>query len=167
MYWDNRSNGIFIDESDTIHWVSEYQVDGSGPYGKNSGTYSLVYGEGPSDGSIILADPIPNMRRTVPVPYDNAHYDYERQCTNAVEDGNGLTYVIFQDCWNRRDAYYITWDGTDWHHTDDWVKINTAADQNAYMPYAIRGLDGYIYVTYTDLPYGGGPGQPVFKKIKD
>jgi len=167
MYWDNRSNGIFIDESDTIHWVSEYQTDGTGPYANDSGTYHMVYGEGPSDGEITLQDPIPDMERTVPDPYENAHHDYEWLCTNVIENGNGLTYIVFQDCANRRDAYFITWDGTDWHHTSEWVKINTTEDQNAYMPYAIRGLDGYVYVTYTDLPYGGGPGHPVFKAIKD
>ncbi len=167
MYWDNRSNGIFVDESDTIHWISEYQVDGSGPYGNDAGTYSLVYGEGPSTGDMILTDPIPDMQRTVPASYENACLDYEWVCTNVVEDGNGLTYVVFQDCSNRRDAYYITYDGADWNHTTDWVKINFEDGQNAYMPYAIRGLDGYIYVTYTDLPYEGGPGNPVFMKIKD
>jgi hypothetical protein len=126
----------------------------------------LVYGEGPSDGEITLTDPIPDMQRTVPNPYENAHLDYEFQCTSVVEDGAGLTYIVFQDCWNRRDAYFITWDGVEWHHTTDWVKINTIPDQNAYMPYAIRGLDGYVYVTYTDL-HESGPGLPVFRAIKD
>ena len=76
---------------------------------------------------------------------------------------------MFQDCVNRRDAYFITYDGTDWYHNaspTDWVKINTTTDQNAYLPYAIRGLDGYIYVTYTDR-HGNDPGLPVFKAIKD
>jgi hypothetical protein len=167
MYWDNRSNGIVIDESDVFHWVSEYQVDGTGAYGNLSGTYSMVYGEGPTTGETILQDPIPNMVRSVPEPYENAQYDYEWICTSVVEDGNGLTYIVFQDCVNRRDAYYITYDGSNWYHTEDWVKINIAEDQNAYMPYAIRGLDGYVYVTYTDLPDGGGPGNPVFMKVKD
>ena len=173
-YWDNRSNGLCVDDSDVIHLVSQWQtVDdpGSMPPADDEGYYTMIYAEGPANGSLTWTDPIPNMTRGIPhgSAYYNARYDYEWQATSCVEDGSGLTYIVFQDCVNRRDAYYITYDGTDWNHTAssaDWVKINTTTDQNAYLPYAIKGLNGYIYVTYTDMD-GTDPGVPVFKAFKD
>jgi len=169
-YWDNRSNGLFVDDSDMIHCVSEWQNGNSYYGGDDHGYYSLIYGEGTTGGPLTWTDPIPNMKRgNDPPGYPNARYDYEWIATSCVEDGNGLTYITFQDCVNKPDAYYITYDGTDWHHNaseSDWVKINTTAGQKAYHPYAIRGLDGYVYVTYADTD-GSAAGVPVFKAVKE
>ncbi len=166
-YWDNRTNGMFIDESDTIHCISEWQTGTEPQPADDHGTYSMIYGTGPAGGTINWTDPIPDMQRGTPLPgYTNARFDDEWISGSCVEDGNGLVYIVFQDCVNKRDAYYITFDGTDWHHTDSWVKINTTTDQNAYLPYAIRGLDGYIYVTYCDR-HDNDPGKPVFVAMKD
>ncbi len=170
-YWDNRSNGLFIDDDDIIHLVSQWQtVDEPlvNPPADDEGIYTLIYAEGSVGGSLTWTNPIPDMQRYTPHAgaYTNARFDDEWVATSCVEDGNGLTYIVFQDCVNTRDAYYITWDGTSWNHTTDWVKINTTPDQYAYNPYAIRGLDGYIYVTYTDRE-GTEPGYPVFKAVKE
>ena len=169
-YWDNRSNGLFVDDDDIIHCVSEWQSGTEAQPADDHGYYSLIYAKGTTAGPLSWTDPIPNMRRGNDLPgYANARYDYEWISASCVEDGNGLVYIIFQDCVNRPDAYYITYDGTNWHHnasSGDWVKINTTTGQQAYHPYAIRGLDGYVYVTYADTN-GSTPGKPVFRAVKE
>ncbi len=164
MYWDNLTNGLYIDPNDNLYYVSEYQTGGSGSYGNDSGTYYLTFNYGPAGGPYEFIDPIPDHQRTVPNPYVNANYDYEYLYANAVADSNGLCYVVYQNSYNDMTAYYITYDGAIWNHTASPVQINTT--MGAYIPFAALGCDDWVYVTFVD--YNGSSASPVyFKGIKD
>jgi hypothetical protein len=164
-YWDNHANGLYIDESDNLYYISEYQVGGSGSYGNNSGTYSLTFNGGVAGtGTYSFIDPVPDLARTVPIPYTDAMKDYEYLYANAVADSTGLCYFVYMNTYNDRTVYYITYDGTDWNHTLAPVQISSSSI-DAFIPIAKRGYEDWVYVCYTD--YDGTPGDVYFVGIQE
>ncbi len=164
MYWDNFTNGLYIDEYDHLYWVSEYQIGGTGAYGNDSGTYTMTFLDGPAGGTYnALFDPIPDMVSTVPSAYANANLDYEYRYTSAVADSNGLCYIVYQKSNNDRTVYYITYDGTTWNHTSSPVQVNTTMEGS--FPHAVRGYEDWVYIGFTD--YDGSPGNVYFVGIKE
>ena len=148
-YWDNHHNGICIDDGNKLYWVTEYQVGGSGPYGNDTGTYSVAFGYGDLQGNLTWDDPIAPGFTSDGNKYDNEFYDFSIDITDA-----GKLFFVYQRSPNEQNAYYIFRDfgSTEWSLPE---MVNDPVT-TGYMPYAFVAPNQKLYVCYTDL--GPDPG---------
>jgi len=142
-YWDNNHNGICIDNDGRLYWVTEYQIGGSGPYGNDTGTYQVVFGEGDLQGNVTFDDPITPYFVSSGTKYDAEFYDFSLDITDT-----GKLFFVYQRSPNEQNAYYIyREDGGLW---TDPVMVNDPST-TGYMPYAFVAPNQKLYVCYTDL----------------
>ena len=148
-YWDNSTQAIVADKNDNIHWVFEYETNGSGSW-DYIGNYYMVYGTGPSTGqwNFTYTDPIlPSLHEYG--PNTTCEFLYASIDTNS----QGEVWITYQDASDVPEIYYTYNDGS-WH---DPTVITVPPLDSGWYPYMfITSWDG-MYTVFNDALTDGHP----------
>lgn len=152
FYWDNWTQAICIDESDNVHWVFEYEING-GSNSELNGDYFMVYGTGPSTGQFNFQykDPIhPDM-------HDNgASVTAEFRYASIDTNSQGEVWITYQDSVNVPEIYY-TWSANPLSSWQTPVQMTVPPMDNAWYPYMFISSWDAMYVVMSDASTNGYP----------
>jgi hypothetical protein len=151
-YWDNWTQAICIDESDNVHWVFEYEINGQ-PDSSLYGDYYLVYGTGPSTGyfNFDYKDPIhPDM-------HDNGASDIaEFRFASIDTNSQGEVWITYQDALTKPEIYY-TWSDNPLVTWQTPVEMTVPPLDQAWYPYMFISSWDAMYVVVSDAASNGYP----------
>jgi len=165
-YWDNYTQAFCVDSSGTVHWVFEYQVNGSGPFGNNSGNYQFVYGTGLLSGQwdFTYTDPIhPDMTSS------GAKYAAEFIYASIDTNSQGEIWITYQDAYQDgfppaipAEIYYTHFDGATWQ---DPIEMTVPPMDHGYYPYMFISSWDAMYVVFSDAKIDGDPWLKVINTL--